>query len=510
MSANAQSLDLYETSIPDLQEGLRSFKFTSVDLVKAYLSRIDEVNLKGPSLRAVLEVNPRALQDAEEADSERQSAGESSLGFLHGIPILVKDSIATARPDDLGRWPGSLALSNSIPPIEAHVVGLLRKAGAIILGKTSLSEWSNYRGEVPSGFCGRIGQCTCPYYPQAGPSGSSSGSGVATAIGLAAAALGVETDGSIVGPASRNNIVGLKPTVGLTSRAGVIPISIHQDSVGPMCRSVTDVAILLGTIAGKDPRDPYTLAQPAPVGYLSQLDKDALRGARLGVPRAFLLESFAHILPAFEAAIELMRDLGSEIVDPADLPDAAELMKRGTKLESLVMETDFKIGLEKYLSELRFFGDDTMAIRTLADIVKFNKKHADQELIPPYHEDQTRLIKCQERAENENYHSAVVEVRTLAGTKGIDATLDLHRLDAFILPTEFPLGFISDDATPSSAEPTIEFAPALPYGLCFIGRAWSEAQLLALAYAFEQATQTRLSRKAYPSAIPKTQLHDVV
>ncbi|CAE7128899.1 unnamed protein product, partial [Rhizoctonia solani] len=323
------NLDLYEASISELQFGLMNGHFTSVDLVRAYLARIDQVNHAGPKLNAVIETNKRALEQAHALDQERKQTGKRSV--LHGIPILVKDNIATLASEGMNTTAGSYALLGSIVRGEATVAAKLREAGAIILGKTNLSEWSQARGLTPTGWSGRGGQTTNPYYPGSNPCGSSSGSGVAAAIGLAAASLGTETDGSIICPSSFNNLVGIKPTVGLTSRAGVIPISTHQDTVGPIARSVADAAMILTIIAGQDARDNFTSTSPSPVpNYTQFLDAQAIKGKRFGVPRKVfmnhtLTKTHQSVHVEFERALERIKKLGGIVVDPTDFPSAEEM-----------------------------------------------------------------------------------------------------------------------------------------------------------------------------------------
>ncbi|KAF7967507.1 hypothetical protein HWV62_41416 [Athelia sp. TMB] len=462
--------DLYEASITELQRGLRLGFFTSVHLVKvahrdsrqeAYLARIEEVNYKGPKLCAVIETNPQALEQAAEADDERKRSLKN-LGILHGIPILVKDNIATKHEE------GSHALVSSVVPRDATVVRRLREAGAIIIGKTNLSEWASYRGVVPSGWSGREGQGTSPYYPLLDPSGSSSGSAVAAAIGLAAGALGTETTGSITLPASNNNVVGIKPTVGLTSRAGVIPISSHQDSVGPMARTVEDIAIILSAIVGPDALDPATLAQPTPtLNYREALNFYALRGARLGVPRKFQSRDEA-VNAAFNQAIEIMRARGAVIVDPAEFPDADEI--QNSTSESVVLAVDFKV--HKWCLIL-FIASEATTV-------------------------------------DEEYYAALATKEDLGRTRGIDATLKKYDLDAILLPAPVPLGFQPQDLVPTAPSPTIKKAPGAPFGISFSGSAFSEFKLISLAFAYEQATLARLGRRAYEEAIPVTQLKDVM
>ncbi|KAK1220637.1 hypothetical protein PQX77_016588 [Marasmius sp. AFHP31] len=357
--------DLYEASVIELQQGLDDGFFTSVDLVKAYFARIEEVNLKGPALRAVLEINPSALEQAAVLDKERKLLGKRTL--LHGIPVLLKDSIATVASEGMNTTAGSFSLLGSVVPEDAGVVKRLRKAGAIILGKANLSEFSHARDEFqPSGWSGLGGQNTNAYFPNADPCGSSSGSGVSASIGLVTVTLGGETDGSITCPASNNNVVGIKPTVGLTSRAGgivfptttqrhlaltyipriAIPITRNQDTIGPITRSISDAAIVLSVIAGKDPNDNFTLAQPDVVpDYDKALDPNALKGKRIGVPRkVFLEERFTEleVIDAFEKALETIRELGATVVDPADLPSAQEIFDSHGN-ETIVAEVDFKV-----------------------------------------------------------------------------------------------------------------------------------------------------------------------
>ncbi|KAH9171824.1 amidase signature domain-containing protein [Lactarius sanguifluus] len=454
--------DLYEASITELQDGLQGGLFTSVDLVKAYLARIDEVNLKGPKLRAVIETNPRILVQATALDVERKEKG--ARGPLHGIPILLKDNIATDTGDGMNTTAGSYALLDSVAPRDATVAAKLRSAGALLLGKANLSEWSNFRGKVPSGFSGRGGQATCPFLENANPSGSSSGSAIASAIGLAAASLGTETNGSIVCPASRNNVVGVKPTVGLTSRAGVIPISKSQDTVGPMTRSVTDAALVLSAIAGRDELDDATLRQPTVVPqYVISLRVESLRGARLGVPREYQPKD-PNIISAFDRAIKVIEDLGATIVDPADFPNAEVL--RETQNENLVLETEFRDGLEQYFSSLL---KNPNGIRTVDDLIDFNKKNSELELIEPYYSSQSKSI-------NDEYYQTIERNHILARTNGIDATLKEFDLDAMILPTDgevppYPSGY--------SRIPSNNTSTWLPARLVFLQQKQSPPSIMA-------------------------------
>ncbi|EJD35378.1 amidase signature enzyme [Auricularia subglabra TFB-10046 SS5] len=519
--------DLYEASITELQAGLARRDFTSFDLVQAYIARIDEVNQKGPSFRAVLEINRNALKDALVADAERLLG--LSNGPLHGIPVLLKDNIATFASEGMNTTAGSFALEGSVPPRDATVTAKLRRAGAIILGKANLSEWAHFRGNLASGWSGRGGQCTSAFFPNADPSGSSSGSAVAASIGLAAVTLGSETDGSIISPSSKNNLVGIKPTVGLTSRAGgtsIIPISSNQDTVGPLVRSVADAAIVLSAIAGRDPRDAFTLAQPARVpDYTRALQQGALRGARIGVPRTSISGRVsAPIAAAFESALDTLRGLGAVIVDPADLPSAAEMRASGN--ESIVLDTDFKVEVAQYMAGLTRV---PTGVRTLADLITFNSAHPDLELPPPFFNSQSTFIQAEATTGKTSpaYLAALAANHDLGRTRGIDAALQTFNLSALVLPSSavrarvivrppdafafaVPLGFLPDDTPVSQANPTIASAPGLPFGLAFMGTAFSEFALIGLAFDFEQATHVRTQRRAFAAAVPKTQLADVI
>ncbi|KAH9840829.1 amidase signature enzyme [Rhodofomes roseus] len=512
--------DLYEAGIEEVQVGLKKKRFTSVDLVKAYLARIEEVNLKGPGLRAVLETNPNALKQAAELDKEREVSGPR--GPLHGIPILLKDNIATLHSEGMNTTAGSYALLDSVVDGESFVAARLRAAGAILLGKCTLSEWANWRGTVPSGFCGRGGQGTNPYVPLGNPSGSSSGSGIAGAIGLATGTLGSETDGSIISPSSHCNLVGLKPTVGLTSRAGVVPISEHQDSIGPMCRSVADCAAILSVIAGRDPHDNYSLNQPETVpDYTQALKKDGLRSVRLGVPRKVFEGVDANVMIAFNRALEDMKALGATIVDPADFVDEwdhDEVWKR----EEIVLCGDFKVNIHSYLSKLV---EVPTGVRTVADLIKFNEENREKELVEPFWTDQATFIKSRDTHQDPTFWDALAYDYRMGRQDGVDGLLKKYEVDAILMPTAkasrpaavagypvltVPLGFQPPDVALAEANPTRMNGPSMPFGISFLGTAYSEFQLIQYAYAYEQATKHRLEKKAYPEAIPKTQLADVI
>ncbi|KAG8720613.1 hypothetical protein FRC08_018686 [Ceratobasidium sp. 394] len=519
--------DLYEASIQELAYGLERGDYTSVELVTAYLARINEVDVNGAKLRAILEINPHALEQAADLDFERRTKGKRSL--LHGIPILVKDNIATRASDGMNTTAGSYALLGSVVPGDATVVAKLRKAGAILLGKTNLSEWSYLRDfSLDSGWSGRGRQVSNPYYPGADPCGSSSGSAVAIAVGLAAASLGTETDGSIVCPSSYNNLVGIKPTVGLTSRVGVIPASSHQDTVGPMARSVADAAAILSIIAGRDSQDNYTDTAPAEIpDYTYCLNADAIRGKRFGVPRAVftndsLTDNHPSINLEFDKALDVIRSLGGIIVDPADIPSAQRVSFEN---EMLVFKVDFKVDLNRYLKTLKHVPTN---VTTLAGVIAFNNAHENLEK-PQGYEAQSMLTESESTSGyNSTYYSALHSNYAAGRAQGIDAALKTHDLDALLLPTNgftssvaaiagypivtVPLGFHPDDTkvTPrSSRRHTVFPAPGIPFGLAFMGTAYSEPSLIGFAYAYEQHTHTRRGRRAYPQAVPKTQLKHV-
>ncbi|KAJ7641745.1 amidase signature enzyme [Roridomyces roridus] len=521
--ANAVTLpDLYEATITELQAGLTAGDFTSVDLVNAYLARINQVN---GELHAVIETSPTAI--AQAADLDKQRTQGTTLGPLHGIPILVKDNIATRFEDGMNTTAGSFALLNSVVPGDSTAVAKLRKAGAIILGKTNLSEWAAFGPLAPNGWSGRGGQTTSAYYPKGDVCGSSSGSGVAASVGLAAATLGTETAGSITCPAAWNNVVGVKVTLGLTSRTGVIPVSEHQDTVGPITRTVSDAAIVLSVIAGKDSADNYTSAQPDTVpDYLKALDKDAFKGARLGVPRTVFIDTSYGPVPgaaAFTAALKLMKNLGANITDPADLPSAKEIV--GNDAAGIVLDTDLKFNLDAYLATLTNIPTN---VHNIEDIIAFNDAHKDEEEpnLNAYTEWNLHFDLAEPTQLDANYTAAVATNHDIGATRGIDAVLKKYNLDALVMPENsfmeqlagyvgypivtVPLGFTPNDTAPGTTEIPISPYPGMPLGLSFVGTAFSETKLMALAYAYEQATNTRLQRRAYEAATPTTQLADVI
>jgi amidase len=485
--------DLSTATIADLQRRLTSGEITSLDLTRAYLERIERIDRSGPTLRSVIEVNPDAEEIAAELDRERTSG--RLRGPVHGIPILIKDNIDTA--DRMHTTAGSLALVDSRPVEDATVAARLRASGALLLGKTNLSEWANFRStHSSSGWSGRGGQTLNPYSLDRSPCGSSSGSGAAIAAGLAAASLGTETDGSILCPAAYNGIVGIKPTLGLTSRAGVVPIAHSQDTVGPMARTVSDAAALLGVIAGPDPRDVATAESEgrAQRDYSKFLTADALQGKRIGIPREVYFGYSEKADAVAEEAIRVLRACGAEIVDPANIPTAAAMQAGETEFEVLLYE--FKADLNAYLQ-----GRPGGEIRTLEDLIAFNDRHADREM-PYFGQELLHLAQAKGSLTDDAYLEALETNRRLSRAEGIDAVLHEHSLDALVTPSSgpaFKIDLIAGDhhGGGSSQPAAMAGYPAitvpagysfgLPIGITFMGTAYSEPTLIAMAYAFEQA-----------------------
>jgi amidase len=499
------AFDLEEATIADLQQRMQSGRETSRSLVDKYLARIEAVDRQGPTLHSVIEVNPDARAIAYALDAERRTKGPR--GPLHGIPILIKDNIATA--DRMMTTAGSLALEGATPPADAFLVSQLRAAGAVILGKTNLSEWANFRStHSSSGWSGRGGQTKDPYALDRNPSGSSSGSAAATAASLCAIAVGTETDGSIVSPSSSNSLVGIKPTLGLISRMGIVPIAHSQDTAGPMARTVTDAALLLGVLAGVDPADPATkdAATKGRRDYTSSLDAAGLKGARLGVVRKKLMGYSAPTDRLMEAAIAAMKAQGAIIVDPADIPTLGQF--DDSELDVLLYE--FKADLNAYLEWL----GPKAPVHSLADIIAFNDRTRDREM-PYFAQELMQQAQAKGPLTDAAYRAALEKDHALARTGGIDAVMDKYRLDALVAPTGGP-PWLTDLANGDYAEngsstpaavagyPHVTvpggYVFGLPIGISFFGRAWSEPTLIKLAYAFEQATKHRRPPTFPPTA----------
>jgi amidase len=489
----APSFQLDEVTLADLRAGLNSGKFTSKQLVEMYSERISAIDRHGPNVRAVIELNPDAMALAEKADEDRKAG---KRGLMHGIPVLIKDNIGTA--DKMATSAGSLALADSHPSRDSFVAAQLRAAGAVILGKTNLSEWANFRStHSTSGWSGRGGLTRCPYALDRNPSGSSSGSAVAVSANECPVAVGSETDGSIVSPACSNGLVGIKPTVGLVGRTGIVPISHTQDTAGPLARTVADAAALLTVLAGIDPNDEAAKgAQGKIEDYMRALDLNGLRGARLGVVRKYAGFSIP-VDKLFADALDVMRKAGAEIIDPVEI---AGIDKFGDA-ELVVLKYEFKNDLNAYFNSL----GPNSPIRSLADVIDFDNKHAVQEM--PYF-GQELLIQSQEKGPltDPDYLKALDTCGKLTRTEGIDAVMDKHKLDALISPTGTPAwmtDLVNGDANVPSASSLAAVAGyphvtlpmgyvfGLPVGISFYGRAWSEAKLIRLAYGYEQLTRFR-------------------
>jgi amidase len=498
----AAGFSLEEATLADLQAAMTAGRVSARKLVQAYVNRIAALDQHGPVLRQVLEINPEALAIADGLDAERTARGPR--GPLHGIPVLLKDNIDTS--DHLTTTAGSLALAGSRPAHDAFIVERLRAAGAIVLGKANMSEWANFRSsQSSSGWSGRGGQGRNPYVLDRSPCGSSSGTAAAVAANLVAVGVGTETDGSIVCPAAVNALVGIKPTVGLVSRSGIIPIAHSQDTAGPMARTVADAAVLLAVLAAADPRDPATRRAPAIPDYPRLLDADALKGARIGVPRKKLYGYSDATDRLAEQALAAMKARGAIIVDPADIPNLGRY--EDDELEVLLHE--FKSDLTDYLTGL----GPGAPVKSLQELIDFNEKNRDREL-PLFGQD--LLEKAQKRGPLTAavYRRARARSLRLAGPQGLDAVMDRYHLDALVAPTTGP-AWVIDPVTGdhvsggSSTAPAVAGSPSvtvpmgfvqgLPVGLSFMGRRWSEARLLALAYAFEQATHHRRPPRFLPT-----------
>ena len=487
---------LEELTVTQLQEAMAAGRYTSRRLVELYTERINAIDRGGPALRSIIELNPDALSIAEALDAERKSG--RVRGPLHGIPVVVKDNIDTG--DRMMTTAGSLALAGAPAPRDAFIISKLRAAGAVILGKTNLSEWANFRSsKSTSGWSARGGQVNNPYALDRNPCGSSSGTGAAVAANLSAIGVGTETDGSIVCPSGANALVGIKPTVGLVSRTGIIPISHTQDTAGPMTRTVADAAVLLAAMSGPDPADAATVASngKSSADYTAALKIDGLKGARIGVARKHYFGYSVVADKLMEQAINDLKAQGATIVDPADIPTASRL----DDCEFDILLYEFKADLNKYLASR----GASVPVHSLKDLIAFNIREREREM--PYFEQET-LVRAEKKGPltTPAYHQALTTCRTRARSLGIDAVMNRLRLVAIVAPTGSPAWttdlingdhFLGASSTPAAVAgyPSISvpagFVRGLPVGMSFIGRAWSEATLIRLAYAYEQATKHR-------------------
>jgi len=497
---------LPEWTIADLNEKFESGELSARQVAELYLQRIEAVDKSGPYINSIIELNPEALEIADGLDKERKAG--KVRGALHGIPILLKDNIDTH--DHMQTTSGSLALEGNIAAKDAFIVRQLRKAGAVILGKTNLSEWANFRGKRSvSGWSSRGGLTRNPYALDRSACGSSSGSGAAIAANLAVAAVGTETDGSIICPSQTNGIVGIKPTLGLLSRSGIIPIAHSQDTPGPMARMVADAAVLLGAMTGVDSADSATrLSRKRGLSnYVKYLTYDGLQGARIGVARN-MAGTNPRVLKIFEHCIEVMKQLGAVIVDPADVPN----FNKFDETEKEVLHYELKADLNKYLKTL----DANARTHSLEELVKFNEENTDRML--PYFGQEHMLTALEKGTlSDKKYKSALAKNLRLTRKDGIDAALKKHKLDALIVPSGGPAWMIdlaNGDSHNWDMESTSPAAVAgyphitvpagyvfgLPVGISFFSTAWQEAKLIQFAYAFEQATQYRRQPRYLPTA----------
>jgi amidase len=499
-SGTSVQFELEEVSISELQDAMSTGRLTARAIVEKYLERTKEIDRHGPALASVLEINPEALAIADRLDHERQVRGPR--GPLHGIPILLKDNIDTA--DKMATTAGSLALMESHPSRDAFLVQRLRLAGAVILGKSNLSEWANFRSShATSGWSARGGLTRNPYALDRNPCGSSSGSAVAVSANLAAAAVGTETDGSIVCPSSANSVVGIKPTLGLVSRTGIIPIAHSLDTAGPMARTVSDAAILLGALSGTDPDDSATRARP--IDYTCFLRPDGLKDARIGVARN-IFGFNEEVDRLMEACLETLKRLGATLIDPAVLPNAEKL----GAFKGEVMLFEFKADLNAYLSKL----GSEVRVRSLKQVIEFNERNREREM-PYFGQDLFLEAEAKGPLSTPLYRKALETSRQLSRTEGIDAVMLKFRLDAMIAPTGGPPwltdlvngdrssgGFSTPAAVAGYPHITVPagYIHGLPVGISFFGRAFSEPTLIRLTYAFEQATKVRRPPCFLPTA----------
>jgi amidase len=504
MALRAVNWILREWTIFELQSMMTVGELTARQFVELCLERIDAIDRNGPKLNSVIETNPDALSIASSLDDERRHG--KTRGPLHGIPILIKDNIDTH--DQMQTTAGSLALEGHIAPCDAFIVKKLRSAGAVILGKTNLSEWANMRGKRSvSGWSSRGGLTRNPYALDRSACGSSSGSGVAVASNLCSAAIGTETDGSLICPSQTNGIVGIKPTLGLWSRSGIVPVAHSQDTAGPMARTVADAAILLGALTGVDEQDPATKRgkKQAFRDYIQFLDENGLKNARIGVARK-MVGTDERVIKIFESCLETMKKMGATIVDPVDVPN----FKKPAKTELEVLYYEFKTDLNKYLAGTK------ARVKTLAEIIKFNKENKDR-VMPYFGQEAMEIAQKKGSLRSKTYLKALAKNHLLTREEGIDVTMRKHKLDAIVVPSggaSWVIDLINGDAVNWDMDSTRPAAVAgyphitvpagyvfgLPVGISFFAKAWQEPELIKLTYAFEQATKVRKPPEFLPTA----------
>ncbi len=499
-SAQAKSFELEELTCKELQAGMQSGKYSARSITEAYLARISEIDRQ---LNSIIELNPDALSIADQLDQERKAG--KTRGALHGIPLLIKDNIDTA--DKMQTTAGSLALAGMVAPRDAFLVEKLRQAGVVILGKTNLSEWANFRSsKSTSGWSGRGGLTKNPYALDRNTSGSSAGSGAATAANLCALSIGTETDGSIVSPASCNSLVGIKPTLGLWSRSGIIPIAHSQDTAGPITRTVSDAAILLGALCGIDTRDKATsLGRGKFVNdYTIFLDPNGLKGARIGIARNYFGFN-DRVDKLINEAIEVIKRLGATVID-TELPNKGKY----DEAEFEVLLYEFKADLNSYLATR----GANFPVKNIKEVIEFNEKNRNREL---QFFNQNTMIKASKKGDLKTlaYRQALAKAKRMSQAEGIDAALLKHKLDALVAPTDgipWLTDFLNGDhfsggcSTPAAVAgyPHVTvpagYINGLPLGVSFFGAAWSEGKLIKYAYAFEQATKHRQA-PTFPASI---------
>lgn len=501
------AFQIENAGVAELSQRMASGELSSRQVAELYLQRIESIDRGGPRINCVLETNPEALDIADRLDAERRAG--KVRGPMHGIPVLIKDNIGTA--DRMQTTAGSLALLDARPSLDSHIVARMREAGCVILGKTNLSEWANFRSTRSiSGWSGRGGLCRNPYALDRNTSGSSSGSGGAGAAALATVTVGTETDGSIVSPANSCGLVGLKPTIGLVSRAGIIPIAHTQDTAGPMTRSVADAAALLTVLAGSDPRDPATSRADVQRSrdYTAFLKNERLTGVRIGVVRERLMGYNTHADRVAEDSLKALKELGAIIIDNVKPPAGLASDLGNAEYEVLLYE--YKADLEAYFASI-----PGAQVKTLADLIAFNDRNREREM-PYFGQEIVTMAAAKGPLTTPAYRTALAKCRRIARTEGIDAMMTTHRLDALFAPTGTPawvtdlvngdsVGGGSSTLAAVAGYPHITvpagFAMNLPVGVSFFGRAWSEPVLLRIAYAFEQSTKARKAPKYLPSAL---------